>query len=262
MPTGGYGGGITSGGGASGGLTEEQLRATPVTVVGTVTVEEPVTIDGVVSITGSVATTGALTNTELRSTPVPVSGTVNVGTVPVTGPVTDAQIRATPLPVSGTVSVGTVPVTGPLTDAQLRAAVVPVSLPAAAQVSLGTTSGKANQLKTGAITTVAITADQVVLTFTVTAGKTFYLQYLTLSASLTAIAAGAVVLGTMSLETPSGTKVLTERFTNPTTSAHTPITLSFNEPIPVAAGAVIRVVCTPAAVTSTLFRANLGGYEK
>lgn len=40
--------------------------------------------------------------------PLPVS----VGTVTITGGLTDAQIRATPLPVSGTVNVGTVPVTG------------------------------------------------------------------------------------------------------------------------------------------------------
>lgn len=70
----------------------------------------------------------ALTDTQLRATPVPVSGTVAVtsttitGSVAVTGPLTDAQIRATPLPVSGTVT------TGGLTDAQLRASLVPVSL--------------------------------------------------------------------------------------------------------------------------------------
>jgi hypothetical protein len=46
-----------------------------------------------------------LTNTQLRATPVPV-----------TGPLTDVQLRATAVPVSG-----------PLTDTQLRAAAVPVS---------------------------------------------------------------------------------------------------------------------------------------
>lgn len=57
---------------------------------------------------------GPLTDTQLRATPVPVSGTV------ATGGLTDAQLRATAVPVSGTVAV-----TGPLTDAQLRAAAVP-----------------------------------------------------------------------------------------------------------------------------------------
>lgn len=74
------------------GLTDAQLRATPVPV------------------------SGPLTDGQLRATPVPVSGTVTA-----TGPLTDAQLRATPVPVSGTV------VTGGLTDAQLRATPVPVS---------------------------------------------------------------------------------------------------------------------------------------
>jgi hypothetical protein len=64
--------------------------------------------------------TQPLTDTQLRATPVPVSG-----------PLTDTQLRATPVPVSGTVSVSnfpaTQPVSGPLTDAQLRATPVPVS---------------------------------------------------------------------------------------------------------------------------------------
>lgn len=61
----------------------------------------------------------SLTNTQLRATPVPVSGTVTAS-----GPLTDAQLRATPVPVSGTVTAS-----GPLTDAQLRATPVPVSGP-------------------------------------------------------------------------------------------------------------------------------------
>ena len=54
-----------------------------------------------------------LTDTQLRATAVPVSGTVAVsGTIPV----------------SGTVAVsGTIPVSGPLTDAQLRASALPIS---------------------------------------------------------------------------------------------------------------------------------------
>lgn len=70
----------------------------------------------------------------------PVSGAVTVsGSVAVTGPLTDSQLRATALPVSGTfwqaiqpVSgsvgiTGSVAVNGPLTDAELRATAVPVS---------------------------------------------------------------------------------------------------------------------------------------
>lgn len=85
----------------SGPLTDTQLRATPVPVSGTLTVN-----------------TG-LTDTQLRATPVPVSGTVSTG---LTQPLTDTQLRATPVPVSGTVTVNT-----GLTDTQLRATPVPVS---------------------------------------------------------------------------------------------------------------------------------------
>jgi hypothetical protein len=98
--------------------------------------------------------TGPLTDTELRATPVPVSGTVTA-----VGPLTDAELRATPVPVSGTFFQATQPVSGtffqatqpisavglplptgaateatlaaltPLTDTQLRATPVPVSGP-------------------------------------------------------------------------------------------------------------------------------------
>ena len=75
----------------------------------------------------SQAVSGPLTDTQLRLTPVPISGTVSTG---LTQPLTDTQLRATVLPVSltSTSITGSVAVTGPLTDAQLRAAAVPVSL--------------------------------------------------------------------------------------------------------------------------------------
>lgn len=50
--------------------------------------------------------TDALTDVELRATPVPISGTVNANTG-LSQPLTDAQLRATPVPVSGTVTVDT-----------------------------------------------------------------------------------------------------------------------------------------------------------
>lgn len=45
------------------------------------------------------AAVGGLTNTQLRASPVPISGTVT------TGGLTDTQLRATPVPISGTVTV-------------------------------------------------------------------------------------------------------------------------------------------------------------
>lgn len=124
------------------------------------------------------------------------------------------------------------------------------------------TGGQTTVMKTGTLTTTAVTADQVVLTYTVTAAKTFYLCYLTMYGRLTATSATATILGSISLETPSGTKVITLDDVNPTTSEVEFNPITFGEPIPVAAGVVIRVVVTPAATTSMLWRANFGGYEK
>lgn len=67
-------------------------------------------------VSGTVTATGPLTDTQLRASAVPVSGTVATGgltdtqlratAVPVSGPLTDTQLRATPVPISGTVSGG------------------------------------------------------------------------------------------------------------------------------------------------------------
>jgi hypothetical protein len=104
-----------------------------------------------VSVAGTITVSGALTDSELRSSAVPVSlavapttpvtGVFWQGTQPVSGPVTDDQLRATPVsvsmatapttpvtgifwqatqPVSGLVSVSNMVAQG-LTDAQLRA---------------------------------------------------------------------------------------------------------------------------------------------
>jgi hypothetical protein len=99
-------------------------------------------IVGAVEYPPPASATGALTNAQLRATPVPVSGPLTdaqiratplsvTGSFTVTGGLTNTEIRATPLPVNGTVSVGNFPasqaVTGPATDAQLRATPLPVS---------------------------------------------------------------------------------------------------------------------------------------
>ena len=78
---------------------------------------------------------GPLTDTELRATPVPVSGTVTA-----TGPLTDTELRATPVPVSG-----------PLTDTELRATPVPIS----GTVSVGAASAIATVTSVSVSTTVA-----------------------------------------------------------------------------------------------------------
>lgn len=67
----------------------------------------------VTRVQGTVTVSGPLTDTQLRATAVPVSGTVGVsGAVSVTGPLTDTQLRATAVPVSGTFWQATQPVSG------------------------------------------------------------------------------------------------------------------------------------------------------
>jgi len=96
-------------------LTDTQLRASPVPMSGPVTNTE--------LRASPVPVTGGLTNTQLRAAPVPVSG-----------PLTNTELRLTDLPVSGPLTntqlrLTAVPVSGPLTDTQLRLTAVPVSGP-------------------------------------------------------------------------------------------------------------------------------------
>lgn len=126
--------------------------------------------------------------------------------------------------------------------------------------SLGVSTGKTNVLKTGNLVTTATTVDQVILTYTVTSGKTFYLEYLSVDCRLTTFAATATWFGAASLENPAGTKLITDDLSG--TGAVTRPPYVFSEPIPIASGTVIRVVCTPGAATSYTWKANFGGYEK
>lgn len=250
-----------------GGLTDTELRATAV----------PVSLASV----PSHPVTGPLTDTQLRAAAVPVSGMffqatqpvslASMPSTPVTGtfwqgtqPVSAASL---PLPAGASSETTLAAVSGKL-PATLGQKTMAASLPiviASDQGAVPTTkqpTGGTNVMKTGTLTTVAITADQVVLTYTVTAGKTFYLTYLVMYGRLTVLSATAAILGAISLESPAATKLITLDDVNPTTSELEFNPVVFSEPIPIAAGTVIRVVVTPAAATSMLWRANFGGYEK
>jgi hypothetical protein len=86
--------------------------------------------------------TGPLTNTELRATAVPVSGTVTANTG--LTPLTDTQLRATAVPVS-LASVPSHAVTGPLTDTQLRATAVTSSVNNAGWKLIGSRNWNSDQ---------------------------------------------------------------------------------------------------------------------
>jgi hypothetical protein len=123
------------------------------------------------------------------------------------------------------------------------------------------TAASTNVLKTAQLVTTTTTADQVVTTYTVTAGKTFYLQYIAMGGYLTSQPGNAnpVDLGDMHVQTPSGTTFLqTERF-HPKIAD---LTVTFPQAIPIAAGVVIRITVTPVTTTSITWEGNFGGYER
>jgi hypothetical protein len=128
-------------------------------------------------------------------------------------------------------------------------------------VSLGTPLGKTVVMKTGTLTTAAVTANQIVLAYTVTVLKIFYLEYVHMDGFETTLPGNSnpISLGTISLELPSGNKVISVDYFHPPNKA---AVFTFAEPVPVLAGTVIRVVVTPIIATSIIWRANFGGYEK
>jgi len=117
----------------TGPLTDAELRASPVPISGSITATNPsVTATGAAVPADATFVAGS-DGTNAVAIKVSAAGVVSVdgsavtqpvsiaASVAVTGPLTDTQLRATPVPVSGTVS------TGGLTDAELRASAVPVS---------------------------------------------------------------------------------------------------------------------------------------
>lgn len=126
----------------------------------------------------------------------------------------------------------------------------------------GEASGKTFVMKAGSLSTTATTADQVVLTYTVSANKTFYLQQAYLFGRLDASIATATINGDISLEIVSGTKVFTTSIIGSGNAAFQPERLLYLEPIPIAAGTVVRIVCTPSSATARTWYGSLVGYEK
>jgi hypothetical protein len=110
-----------------------------------------------------------LTDTQLRATPVPVSGTVTANTglsqpltdtqlrataVPVSGPLTDTQLRATAVPVSGSVSVSNFPATQAISAAALP---LPTGAATSALQTTGNTSLGNIDTNIGAVANAAVT---------------------------------------------------------------------------------------------------------
>lgn len=126
-------------------------------------------------------------------------------------------------------------------------------------VSLGVSTGKTPVGTTNQLASAATTANQVVASYTVSAGKTFYLEHADVSARLTTYAATATLFGPVSLRI-NGVIVYTVDLSGTGSAQGFP--LDPGEPIPVGAGVVIDWVTTPAAATAMTWRANILGYEK
>lgn len=146
---------------------------------------------------------------------------------------------------------------------QVSAASLPVVI-ASNQSPVPTTAsavGKTLQLKTGTLVTTTTTANQVILTYTVTAAKTLFMTYLAVNAYRTTMPGNVnpIFIGKVSLETPANTKLITwPMFHAPDNGG---FVLPMDEDFWILAGTVVRVVVTPTAVTSTTWVANFGGYE-
>lgn len=126
-------------------------------------------------------------------------------------------------------------------------------------VSIGTSTGKSIIGKTGTLVTIATTADQVILTYTVTLGKTFYLEGFDWAVGKTALDHADGDYGLVSLENPLGLKLQTWFARGAGTDS---FSRSLPEPLPIPSGTVIRLVVTPSVATSLTWVANLIGYEK
>ena len=136
---------------------------------------------------------------------------------------------------------------------------MPAGTNALGAVQLGSSIGKANVGQTGTLASSATTADQVIKSYTVTAGKTLYIVQFDVQATLTTPAATFTNFGPVSLETPSGTKIWTGLLQGAGVASYIS---ALCEPIPVAAGVVARLVTTPGAATAMTWRGNILGYEK
>lgn len=118
-----------------------------------------------------------------------------------------------------------------------------------------------NVLVTGTLASSAVTADQQILTYTVTAGKTLWLELVEVNVRLTTFATTATSFGIASFAV-NGTKKQTFNVIAGPGVLNSPLYLEFPEALPFQAGDVLTIVCTPSAVTAFTWEANIAGYEK
>lgn len=115
-----------------------------------------------------------------------------------------------------------------------------------------------NVFSPGQLVSTTVTADQVIATYTVPAGRTLRLQGWDCTARRTTGQSNHTYFGTVSLKV--GASILMTRSLTGGGVADTDFALGANPP-EFPAGSVVTVVCTPAANTNFTWNANLNGYE-
>lgn len=245
----------------------------------------------------------AVTGTFWQATQ-PVSGTFFQATQPVsiaasvavTGPVTDTQIRATPLPVSGTVTAnagtGTMAVSGPLTDTQLRATAVPVSQATLTKGTQGATGVSTQDLKDAGRSQILVNWERVAGTanvesaltnftnasragsalgaassITVTAGKTLRIQSVNVALTSTSTIVNNARIRIRQAGTVANTSPIIWTYDIPwpiggTVAANqgTSISIPIPDGLEVAAGQQVSITWITAAATCTI-SCSIIGYE-
>lgn len=125
-------------------------------------------------------------------------------------------------------------------------------------VTLGT-PGHVARGAPGRLVTSATTADQVVTSWAVPAGKTGFLQHASISARLNAVSETRAAFGPASLRI-AGAVIATVELLG--VGLDRPPAFAFAEPLPIPGGASAEWVVTPLATTGMAWRANLIGYER
>ncbi len=151
------------------------------------------------------------------------------------------------------------PAKGSATAANSTPVVLPTDVLTPA--TLGSTLNKTRVMKTNAIATTTTTAEQVVLSHTVTTGKTFYLEAVSVEAYLSSASTVARRLGNVFLEEFSSSPIMMWGMWNNTVSIVDRATHTFSEPVPFTSGNTLFAVCSPTSGTSTTWRVNFIGYE-
>lgn len=151
----------------------------------------------------------------------------------------------------------------PITEGQATSAnslpVVIASDQSVLTITQGNSTGKTVHLISDNLTTTSTTANQVITTYTVTTGKTFYLQSFDCNVVINSHSTTTVSFGLCSLQI-NGTVVWSSYLAGPGAAITTSVT--YAEPIPISSGTVIQWVANPTSSTSYLWTGNFGGYEK